>query len=169
MTSPASPAPAARFVWGITAFLPIMILIGLACAGCGPAASDWPYVVDIGGVKVNVEVVVTDAERQRGLMHRKTLDENWGMLFVFASEEPRGFWMRNTHVPLSIAYFGRDRVAGDFQDMAPETDDTHPSKAPMVYALEVNQGWFKRRHVEPGAKVTFSPGIEEYLRTHPAD
>ena len=169
MTSVAPGKPELRFLCGKTAFLPIMILIGIAGSGCGPKASDWPYVVGVGGVTVNVEVAVTDAERQRGLMYRETLDDGWGMLFVFAKEEPLSFWMKNTHVPLSIAYFGRDRVAGDFQDMQPETLDLHPSKAPALYALEVNQGWFAKRHVAPGTAVTFSPALEDYLRAHPAD
>ncbi len=161
--------PPPRFGWGRKLILPIIFLIGVGCCGCGPGKADWPYVVDLGGVKVDVMIVTTEDERHHGLMERESLDEDWGMLFVFATEKPRGFWMHDTHVPLSIAYFGRDRVASDFQDMKPETDDTHPSKAPMLYALEVNQGWFQRHHVQPGAKVTFSPGIEQYLREHPAE
>jgi len=107
-----------------------------------------------GGKKVEVRVEVADDpfEQARGLMHRKALGKNRGMLFVFPGEEERSFWMRDTTIPLSIAYIdSRGRIT-DILDMKP-LDDKPPhyvSSEPVQYALEVNQGFFEERGVKVG-------------------
>ena len=73
------------------------------------------------------------------------------------SETHSSFWMRNTLIPLSIAWFTRDGIIVDIQDMQPQTDDLHTPKAPHWYALEVNQGFFAQHGVQPGDKVTWPP------------
>lgn len=106
------------------------------------------------GTRTEVQVEIADdrAEQQRGLMERTELAENAGMLFVFPDEQIRNFWMRNTLIPLSIAYIASDGRIVDIQDMEP-LDDVPPgyvSAEPAQYALEVNQGFFAERGIEVG-------------------
>lgn len=107
------------------------------------------------GTRTEVQVEIADdrAEQQRGLMERTELAEDAGMLFVFDREEPRSFWMRNTLIPLSIAYIASDGRIVDIQDMQPLDETSHPSAEPAQYALEVNQGFFAERGIEVGNEV----------------
>jgi uncharacterized membrane protein (UPF0127 family) len=110
-----------------------------------------------GGEKVEVRVEVADDifEQARGLMDRTTLGENRGMLFVYPEEQKLSFWMRNTLIPLSIAFIDSERRIIDIQDMKP-LDDVPPSYVsaePAQYALEVNQGFFEKRSVKVGDRV----------------
>ena len=106
-------------------------------------------------VEVDVEVEIADdyAERQRGLMERTELAENAGMLFVFDREQQLSFWMRNTLIPLSIAYIDAEEQIIDIQDMQPLDETSHPSAEPAMYALEVNQGFFDEHGVGVGDEV----------------
>ncbi|TGK34883.1 DUF192 domain-containing protein [Leptospira gomenensis] len=95
-----------------------------------------------------VEVVNTPADRAKGLMYRKRLPENEGMLFVFPEPDYLSFWMKNTWIPLSIAYFNADRRITDLHDMKPnQTSELYHSSEKVLYALEVNQGWFAKRNI----------------------
>ena len=107
------------------------------------------------GQRVEVEVEIADdyAERQRGLMERTELAENAGMLFVFDREQQLSFWMRNTLIPLSIAYIDAEERIIDIQDMQPLDETSHPSAEPAMYALEVNQGFFDEHGVGVGDEV----------------
>ncbi|WP_408605340.1 DUF192 domain-containing protein [Leptospira alstonii] len=97
---------------------------------------------------VLVEVVNTPADRARGLMYRKFMGENEGMLFVFPQPEYLSFWMKNTRIPLSIAYFNPDKRITDIHDMKPnQTTELYHSSEKVLYALEVNQGWFAKRKI----------------------
>lgn len=110
-----------------------------------------------------LEVEVADREdlRQQGLMNRKTLDEGKGMIFVFGSESPQSFWMKNTYVPLSIAFFDSKKKMVDVFDMNPEISEAvanpriYRSNKLSQYALEVPQGWFKKNGIKVGAKFEF--------------
>ena len=101
-------------------------------------------------VEVQVEIADEEAEQQRGLMQRTALAEEAGMLFVFRGERPLSFWMKDTLIPLSIAYIDGDGGIVDIQDMQPLDESSHPSAAPAQYALEVNQGFFEERGVQVG-------------------
>ena len=101
-------------------------------------------------VEVQVEIADEEAEQKRGLMERTALAEDAGMLFVFPGERPLSFWMKDTLIPLSIAYIDSDGGIVDIQDMAPLDETSHPSAAPAQYALEVNQGFFEERGVQVG-------------------
>jgi uncharacterized protein len=101
-------------------------------------------------VEVQVEIANDDAERTRGLMERTELPENAGMLFVFGREQPLSFWMRNTLIPLSVAYIDAEGRIVDIDDMQPLDETQHPSDEPARYALEVNQGFFEERGVQVG-------------------
>jgi uncharacterized protein len=103
--------------------------------------------------EVQVEIADDDAERRRGLMERTALAENAGMLFVFDREQALSFWMRNTLIPLSIAYIDSEGRIVDIEDMQPLDETSHPSAEPAQYALEVNQGFFAERGIEVGDQV----------------
>jgi len=106
-------------------------------------------------VEVTAEIADDNAERQKGLMARPegSLPEDAGMLFVFGREQPLSFWMKDTLIPLSIAYIAADGRIVDIQDMAPLDETSHPSAEPAKYALEVNQGFFAECGVEMGDTV----------------
>ena len=93
-------------------------------------------------VELAVELADTPEERALGLMNRESLGKESGMLFVWPEETSSGFWMRNTLIPLSIAFISREGVITDIQDMEPLDETLHYAPLPYVYAVEVNQGWY---------------------------
>ena len=107
-------------------------------------------------VEVPVEIAATDTERERGLMGRTALAEDAGMLFVFDREQQLSFWMKDTLIPLSIAYINESGRIVDIQDMQPLDETPHPSTEPARYALEVNGGFFVARGIQVGDKVESS-------------
>lgn len=109
--------------------------------------------VTIKNQKITVEVAVSEAERQHGLMNRFSLRKGQGRLFVFARPLPLVFWMRNTYIPLSVAFIDREGQILNVADMEPQTETKHPSAGTALYALEMRPGWFKDRGITPGAKV----------------
>ena len=113
---------------------------------------------------MKVEPATTDAQRAYGLMYRDRLDEDWGMIFIWPDEEPRSFWMKNTKVPLSIAFIGSDRIVRNIQDMEPMTQDSHESGVAVQFALEVNRGWFARNGIKPGSELKFSAPLDDLVR-----
>lgn len=119
------------------------------------AAVGYPYAeVDIETrPRLQLEVAATPQERTRGLMFREWLPWEQGMLFVFEQQGQGGFWMRNTLLPLSIAWLDLDGTIVDIQDMQPQTDDVHVPAAPYWYALETNQGWYQANGVGVGQRV----------------
>lgn len=102
---------------------------------------------------VTVEIADTPELRERGLMHRDSLPPEHGMLFVYPRPRVLSFWMRNTRIPLDIAFLDGDGRILDIQRMEPFTDDLHESPAPALYALEMAAGWFAEHGVEPGDRV----------------
>lgn len=151
-------------VWCARRFLPIVMLSVCCVPGCRARTGAWPYVVQLGDVPLNVEVARTEAERRRGLMYRDRLDENWGMLFVYGTEKRLSFWMKNTKVPLSVAFIDREFVVRDIRHMTPLTKEAHPSRVAVMYALEVNRGWFAKHRIDVGTKVTFSPELRRLVK-----
>ncbi|MEO8752140.1 MAG: DUF192 domain-containing protein [Casimicrobiaceae bacterium] len=122
------------------------------------AAADLPTsVLTIGDHKLTAEVVVTPEQRATGLMNRFSLKPDHGMLFVFERSEPLAFWMKNTFIPLSIAFIGADGRIVNIDDMKPQTEDSHWSKGPALYALEMRKGWFAEKGIGPGAVVKGIP------------
>ncbi len=109
----------------------------------------------VGGIEIQVEIADDADERQRGLMYRESLDENQGMLFVYPEQRTLGFWMKNTLIPLDIAYIDREGRIVDIQQMEPQTTETHNSAAPAMYALEMNQGWFEANGIRVGDLIEF--------------
>jgi len=107
----------------------------------------------IGKHKLTAEIAATPAQRETGLMNRFSLKPDTGMLFVFERAEAQAFWMRNTYVALSIAYIGADGKILNIEDMQPQTDDSHWSKGPALYALEMKKGWFAEKGIGAGESV----------------
>lgn len=107
---------------------------------------------------LEIDVAETHEQQARGLMFVKKIPQNYGMLFVYQDEQHRGFWMKNTLIPLSIGFFDAQMKLLEVLDMRPvktflDTDiDTVTSKQPAKYALEVNQGWFKKNKIKVGSK-----------------
>lgn len=103
-----------------------------------------------------VEVVQTDEERMKGLMFREQLPEDQGMLFVFEFSRIQSFWMRNTFIPLDIAFIDSEGKIVDIQQMEPiDESKNYISAAPALYVLETNAGWFERHGVKVGDMVKF--------------
>lgn len=112
-----------------------------------------------------VEVAKTDKEREVGLMNRDTLGSNKGMIFVFETEKRVSFWMKNTRIPLSIAYIGKDGTIYEIYDLKPYSLEPVPSKrSSILYALEVNLGYFKKAGIGPGSKIDLS-NLKIYLNS----
>jgi len=129
-------------------------LVAVALAA-GPAIAAQLPTVDlaINGNKLVAEVATDDETRSTGLMHRFSLQRDHGMLFVFKAPQPLYFWMKNTFVPLSIAFIDREGKIVNIEDMAPQTETTHPSRGLALYALEMKKGWFVEHGIGPGAAV----------------
>ena len=103
-----------------------------------------------------VEVARTPEERNLGLMGRRSLGKDEGMLFIFETEDRHSFWMKNTLIPLSIAFIDRDRRIVWITDMKPLTLDSHVPPKPILYALEMNKGWFSAHGIKVGDAIRFS-------------
>jgi uncharacterized membrane protein (UPF0127 family) len=113
--------------------------------------------LSVNGHKLTAEVAHTEPARTQGLMHRRILPENRGMLFVFADISRHAMWMMNTNIPLSVAFLDERGVIINIADMKPHTQDTHAAAKPAKFALEMNRGWFDKRGIRPGARIE---GIE---------
>lgn len=114
-----------------------------------------------GPVAVDVEVARNFRERVAGLMFRRELPEGRGMIFVYSSDQVLGFWMRNTYIPLSIAYLCKDGVIQEIFHMEPMSVETVFSSTPVRFALEVPQGWFEKNGLKPGHRFEFPPGFPD--------
>ena len=104
-------------------------------------------------VEITVEIARTDEERAKGLMYRKQLPDGEGMLFVFDRDQQLSFWMKNTLIPLSIAFIASDGNIVEIKDMQPHDLSSVQSSRSVRYALEVPQGWFSRVNVTVGDVV----------------
>lgn len=113
----------------------------------------------VGQETVRAELAVTEEQRAKGLMFRKRLGKNSGMLFDFGAPARVCMWMKNTLIPLSVAFIDQDGVIVNIAEMAPMTTDSHCSAGWVVYALEMNQGWFAARKIEPGSQIAGIPGV----------
>jgi uncharacterized protein len=102
---------------------------------------------------IKAQVARTPEQRQTGLMHRKTMPAHEGMLFVFEEASVQCFWMKNTLLPLSIAFLGDDGRIVNIDEMQPETLGSHCSTAPVRYVLEMNALWFTKRGLKAGDRI----------------
>jgi hypothetical protein len=110
---------------------------------------------------VRAEVADTFASRMQGLMHRKSLAQNAGMLFVFEDSATHCMWMKNTYVPLSVAFLDERGTILNIADMTPHSEDSHCAAKPARYALEMSRGWFAERGIKPGSRLRGIPGVKD--------
>ncbi|MEI6549968.1 MAG: DUF192 domain-containing protein [Betaproteobacteria bacterium] len=103
---------------------------------------------------IQVQLAQDFEQRQIGLMWRKEMPQNEGMLFVFDQPAVQCFWMRNTLLPLTAAFVSDDGSIVNLADMKPMNDDSHCSKKPVRFVLEMNQGWFAKRNIQAGFKLS---------------
>jgi uncharacterized membrane protein (UPF0127 family) len=135
------------------------LLVALATIGAPTLASAQTVVplpvkqLSAGMHVIRAEVASNYETRARGLMYRKELAPNAGMLFVFVEPGIQCFWMRNTLIPLSIAFMSDDGTITSIADMTPMTENTHCSRVPVRLALEMEQGWFAKRGITAGKKI----------------
>jgi uncharacterized protein len=106
---------------------------------------------------VKAEVAATEAQRQQGLMFREKMAQNEGMVFVFEAPASVCMWMKNTLIPLSVAFIDGDGKVINIEDMQAGTTDSHCAKKLVRYALEMNQGWFKQKNIKPGSTIEGLP------------
>ena len=108
---------------------------------------------------IKAEVAKTEAQREQGLMFRKQMAPNEGMVFIF--DEPAGvcMWMKNTLIPLSVAFLDKSGTIINIEEMKAQTLDSHCAEKAAVYALEMNQNWFKQRHLKPGTIIDGLPRL----------
>ena len=138
-----------------------LFLLATACAHADQSGPKFEKKkIKLAGKTIVVEVADNDLLRSHGLMFRKSLPAEEGMLFVFEAEQPLSFWMRNTLIPLSIGYFNKGKKLVDIHEMVPAimmaTEPVlYPSKEPGMYALEMNKGWFAKNKIKLGATFSF--------------
>jgi uncharacterized membrane protein (UPF0127 family) len=114
--------------------------------------------LNIGINVIKAEVASNDPDRERGLMFRPALGSNQGMVFVFDAGGQECMWMKNTLIPLSVAFMDEHGKITNIEDMQPQTENNHCSKAVARYALEMNFGWFAAHGVRPGMSISNLPG-----------
>jgi uncharacterized membrane protein (UPF0127 family) len=113
--------------------------------------------VHVGNQALKVELAISEPQRMQGLMYREKLGPNDGMLFVFDAPEYQSMWMKNTLIPLSVAFIAPDGTILNVEDMEPQTLNPHISAGPALYALEMNKGWFASHSLKAGDKATGLP------------
>lgn len=128
-------------------------LVAVAMSTSAASAALPTRTLTIHGAKLTVEVASTPQTRETGLMNRFSLPKDHGMLFVFEGAEPRAFWMKNTYIPLSIAFVDSAGRILNIEDMRPRDESTHWSQGAAMYAIEVRQGWFAEKGIQPGDAV----------------
>ena len=132
-----------------------LLLVGFAPLSCSKNSDLQTQVIRINQWEITVETADTLESQEKGLMRRESLEEDRGMLFVYDRDAKKSFWMKNTTIPLSIAYIAADGTIREIYDMEPLSTRTVDSKYSVRYALEVNQGAFDRHGIKAGDKVEF--------------
>ncbi len=140
--------------------LPLLLIALLcSCTKHVPSSSNHLYEIVLDGKHIQVEIALTHEERKLGLMHRDKLAKDSGMLFIFPEEKYLSFWMKNTKIPLSIAFINSRQEITQIESMTPFSPTNHTSKVMVQYALEMEDKWFSKNEITVGSKVDFSPKI----------
>lgn len=107
--------------------------------------------------QIDAQLAISPAEHAIGLMYRKELEPHEGMLFIFPTPSLQCFWMKNTLIPLTVAFLADDGMILNMDDMKPQTEESHCSIKPVRYVLEMNKGWFAKKGIKAGMKLTGQP------------
>ncbi len=140
----------------------ILLVFASTIWGCSKHSSKSNYItyeLNINNRIARAEVAFTHKDRAKGLMFRDRLDKDHGMLFIFPQERNLSFWMKNTKIPLSIAFINSSEVIMQIESMAPFSLLSHTSKDKVRFALEMEDGWFTKNGIKTGSKVGFSQEI----------
>ena len=135
------------------------MILSLILLTCGRPDSVDTIEITVAGAAFTVEVARTIEEQRTGLMYRRSMPEDRGMLFVYPDDRTRDFWMKNTYLPLSIAYISSDGIIEEIYDMEPLSLRTISSKRSVRFALEVNLGAFDRVGATVGSRIEFPGGF----------
>ena len=146
----------------MTSFKTLAVTVFSLMLGAAAQAQDAPQKLDsiqltAGMHLIQAQLARTPDERSIGLMFRKTMAANEGMLFAFDAPGQQCFWMKNTLLPLSAAFVADDGSILNIEDMKPQTLDSHCSAKPVRFVLEMNQGWFAKRGLKAGSKLQGAP------------
>lgn len=137
-----------------------VVCAGVLAVAAVPVLADSPMPLtelSIGMYRIEAEVAATQDHRMVGLMQRRSMPANHGMLFVFTEQQRHCMWMRNTLLPLSVAFLDEQGRILNVEDMQPQTEDNHCAAKPARFALEMNLGWFKQKGLAAGTKIN---GVE---------
>ncbi len=135
-------------------------LLLLGAGGAGAQQAFKTTKLSAGMHIIEAEVAANDPQRQQGLMHREKMGNNAGMVFVFDQPAKQCMWMKNTPLPLSVAFIDEQGKVVNIEDMQPKSLESHCSAKPAKYALEMNVGWFKQRNIKPGIKIEGLPAAK---------
>lgn len=140
------------------------LLVLLALAGVGLVHAQTQAKLPVADLSaglyvIKAEVAATPAQQQQGLMFRDKLGEDEGMLFVYGAPAHVCMWMKNTLIPLSVAFIDERGKIVNIEDMKPQTRTSHCGKRPVYYALEMNQGWFRKRNIRSGSVISGLPKL----------
>ena len=142
--------------------LPLVLCLSASACMAAPSKTE-TRALKLQGHTFQVELATNDAQREEGLMHRKALAADHGMLFVFAYEAPQSFWMKNTLIPLDMLFFDKDRKLVSMQlDVPPCTSDpcaVYPSGKPVTYVLELAAGTVAQLGITTGARFSLDGAI----------
>lgn len=139
----------------------LVTLVGLASVACQPTRaphepvnSQTYFPISIGGSELQLQIALKSAEQQKGLMHRKSLDKDHGMLFLFDRPDKRGFWMRNTRIPLDIGYFDASGQLLEVHKLFPYDETSVNSRSrEVLIAIETNRGWYAANGIQVGDRI----------------
>ena len=143
--------------------LPMLLATLSLATGTAASAQEAPQLdlqrveLTAGMHRIDAQVAATPQQRQTGLMHRKEMPQHEGMLFVFEQPATQCFWMKNTLLPLTAAFLADDGTIVNLVDMQPQSLDSHCSAKPVRYVLEMHQGWFAKRGLKAGARLSGPP------------
>jgi hypothetical protein len=142
-------------------FLAAVALLAAAAAYAQPQPPLPTVPLTAGMHVIKAEVAADFGSRMQGLMYRQSLGPNAGMLFVFEEPDRQCMWMKNTLIPLSVAFVDPQGVISNIEDMQPQSEQSHCSTRPALYALEMSKGWFAQRGIKSGTKLG---GLEKFSR-----
>jgi uncharacterized membrane protein (UPF0127 family) len=140
-----------------------LLLAALAAAFAPAALAQEPQMdlqrvqLSVGMHRIDAQVAQTPEQRATGLMWRRQMPQHEGMLFVFETPSVQCFWMKNTLLPLAAAFIADDGAVVNVAEMKPQTLDSHCSERPVRYVLEMNTGWFAKKGIKPGMKLSGPP------------
>lgn len=141
-----------------------LAVLAASLAASAAVAQGMPVIELAAGMyRIEAEVAATQEHRMVGLMHRKAMAPEKGMLFVFDAAARHCMWMRNTLLPLAVAFLDDQGRIVNVEEMKPQTDDNHCAAQPARYALEMNGGWFRKRGFAAGTPIA---GIDKAPRPH---